>query len=174
MNAVEGWIWRVSPVPELLLLLAVAAGIAVGLRALMLRKGSFTPRSASVVAAIAASLILPLLIIGWSVGLLAPAAGPLHFDRGGWSSQQWVRYRMAQDLLDGRKLDGLTQVQVEALLGEADGSAAGDDAWMLRRPRDAFVPFPPELVVDYDSAGRVETYRIEPALSDLPFDRDAV
>jgi len=166
LDVVQQWLWRMSPVPQFVLLLAITLFLAFALRALLLRGRAFTPTSATVLGICFGLVVLPVLLAAWSAGLIAPSRGPIEFDQRDWAARPWVRYRMADDLVEGNRLDGLTRTQVITALGEGDGSTAGDDAWMLYRPRDAFVPMPPELVVNYDQSGRVNELHVDPGLLD--------
>ena len=160
-TTLRAWLCQVSPLPEFVILLGVSVAIGLAARALMLRRESFTRTSANILAAVAVLVSVPLLAVIWTSGVLTPDVGAASFTKAAWSEQPWARDRMSQTLISDRVLDGMTKQQVVALLGESDGSGSGDDAWILRRPQDAFNPFPPELAVFYDEDGRVTRYVIE-------------
>jgi len=155
IDSVRLWLWNLSPVPQTLLLLAVSIGLAVWVRAAMLRNRRFTRTSANVMMPVVTVLLLLGLAGAWSLGVLAPTLAPLPFSRGDWLSKAWLRYRMAADVVERRILDDATPGEVESLLGP------GDDSWWLLRPRDAFIVLSaPELVVHYGDDGRVERFYI--------------
>ena len=99
------------------------------------------------------------------------SAGPRRFDQAVWNAQPWSRWAMASNLASSERLVGLDRSELEGLLGAPDGSYNGPpgtdpeqlEAWMLYRPRDMLIPFPPELAVLFED-GRVGRAWVEPAL----------
>lgn len=162
MDWIQGGLWHWSPLPTILLLLIVAVGLARLLSWSFLRRKAMTHLSANIVAVLFVVPIFLLLILGWTAGILAPAAVTSPFSQRNWANRPWARYEMAFELGDGGVLEGLTRRQVVRLLGEEDGSIGGS-SWVLWRPRDACDLFAPELVVRYDQLGRIDACYIEPS-----------
>lgn len=111
----------------------------------------------------------------WMAGLVVPDPEPRPLDSGAWQTRPWVRWGMAQYLLESGELLGLRREEVWSLLGYGDGSYSDPvtadtdwETWKVARPRDMLLVASPELVVDYDRRGHVSRAWIEPAT--LPID----
>jgi hypothetical protein len=153
--------------PFLLLLATLAGSVgAARLLHLALTRSTRLQRTHALAASVLLGITVFLgVVIAWSAGAVVPDPGPRPFTPETWASRPWDRWAMAQDIVDSDRLIGMTREQVESLLVGRDGSYNDPpgssqldyDAWMLYRPRDMFIPFPPELVVRYDSdsGGRV-------------------
>jgi len=145
----------------MVLLAAVAAALVC--RSTLQRKGSLSHWSIDLLTPFLVIAFAGVLAVAWTAWAWTPASKPLPFSEETWGSRPWVRERMAQDIVDRDLLKGMTEGQAEVLLGAADGSG-GDSAWVLWRQRDAFSPFPPELVIYLDEHGRISRYYIAPGI----------
>lgn len=138
--------------------LALSLAVAAGVYLLLARKLSVR-RSVASLAAVALGVVVLIALVGtWTFGGLVPASGPKPFEAGAWQSKPWERWAMGQDLVASDRLLGMKEEEVYLLLGERDGetsysteaAAPGElVAWELRRLQDAFVLWPPTLVVAF-------------------------
>lgn len=163
--SLSGVLYDWAPFALILATLAVSVG-AARLLYLALTRRSRLRRTHALTGSVLLGITVFLgVVIAWTGGIVVPDPGPKPFTPGAWASKPWDRWAMAQDIVDSDLLIGMTRQQVGSLLVGRDGSYNDPpgssqldfDAWMLYRPRDMFIPFPPELVVRYDSdsGGRV-------------------
>ncbi|MDY0087973.1 MAG: hypothetical protein RBS78_05430 [Coriobacteriia bacterium] len=107
----------------------------------------------------------------WATGRIVPDSEPEPFNAETWESKPWVRYAMAQHMVESGELLGMRREEMWSMLGYGDGSYSdpsgiGTDmqAWRLWRPRDLLLVLPPELRLDYDQRGRVIRAWVEPGV----------
>jgi hypothetical protein len=72
-----------------------------------------------------------------------------------------ARRRLAVGLVRCRGLDGFTRVRVRRLLGEPEVRSRRAMAFRIGEEPGSFSVDPEYLVVEFDDAGRVETYDVE-------------
>jgi hypothetical protein len=116
---------------------------------------------------------VPVYVL-WCWGVFDPPdVSPIPFDPAAWQradpigKYRTVRSQMIGDLLQSRRLDGLSRAEVEALLGPplANPASAGIDAYwhvvyMLGLERAGAWSLDDEfLVIRFDLNGRVTEYR---------------
>lgn len=166
-------LWELSPFVLAAAFLALSLAAGGGSYLLLVRKMSARRSVAIPAAAVLGSVVLIALVVTWSSGVLVPASGPKPFEAGAWQSKPWVRWAMAQHLVESGRLLGMEREEVVSLLDYGDGSYTPEgvdprdvDAWQLYRPEDSLVAIPPELVVVYRD-GRVARAWIVPALKDV-------
>ena len=171
MSAAGEWLarqlWEISFLILGGVFLALSLAVAAGVYLLLARKTSVR-RSVASLAAVALGVVVLIALVGtWTFGGLLPASGPKPFEAGAWQSQPWERWAMGEDLVASDRLLGMKEEEVYVLLGDSDGevsysteaAAPGEpEAWELRRLQDAFVLWPPTLVVAFRDSRVVDAW----------------
>jgi len=174
MSTAGGWpaqqLWQLFPFLLIAAFAALGAAAGGGLYLLLARKMSVRRSVAIAAAAGLGSVVLIALVFAWSSGVMVPAPGTKPFEAQAWQAKPWVRWGMAQNLVESDRLLGMKKEDVILLLGGPTGSfspldvdLSESDSWALYRLQDVLRLMPPELVVVYRD-GRVVRAWIEPAV----------
>lgn len=114
---------------------------------------------ASVVTVILLVLVTPALFLGYQMAKTMP--DPTAFSSTVWKASpatcdhDSMRQRMVDDLLASKKLIGLQQSEVEALIGPSDGPYYGYDLCYMVGGQRGMGPDNEFLLIKLDEAGRV-------------------
>ena len=141
----------------------------------MAKPRSTLRRVLTVVIGVPVALVALYLLLFVGFFILGPSADDysqrLTFDGKAWrdgsldQNAEWpTRQRIVDDLVAKRRLDGLTREQLLTLLGPADQTDMWRDwhvVYWLGRERTGIIRADSEwLVIRFDAAGRVASYRI--------------
>ncbi|MDO8880169.1 MAG: hypothetical protein Q7W44_05130 [Coriobacteriia bacterium] len=161
-----GWLeqalWEYSPDVLRIGILAVSLLVARAVFLVLARRMHFRHNAALLGAAVLGGTVFVGMLFGWNSIPVVPDPAPMSFTADAWVSKPWLRWAMAQHLVESGQLLGMEREEVRLLLGDGDGSYDGPsaesgevppgdhgpevdelDKWMLYRPRDMLFLIPP-------------------------------